>query len=620
MAKTEHTHAELPDPFERVALAFSGGGFRAAAFSLGTLSYLEHLNVDGVPVTKKIRMISSASGGTITNLLYSAAIHRGEPFAQFFDHTREKLRGDGLLEKVLTVLNDDTQWNRSGDNKQRNLINAFAKVYDEDLFDHETLEVFAEKKYVKQFEICCNTTEFYRGLSFRFQTNGTKSHDQIIGNRYLHFDNKQLGVIRHIKLADVLAASSCFPLGFEPILFPEDFSHSGLDAETLRSVTCYENYNEETHRMSDSPDLVPDPKQPVAIHSFGLMDGGITDNQGLYSLMLADKRRRRKSKPNPFDLMIITDVSSYFMDEYEQPTLETKGSWRARSVNYFIGLFQKIIRWPRRIQWLALIAATVLIAAGIIWCDPWIRIPGLILGGAALAVMALASLLRQFPATRAILGQPDQFDVVRLIRRNLPLKSFSDKIVNKLLDYFGSTPINVLEQMLRARLRSVASMVLDVNLKQIRRLIYEMFYNEKNWDHRRVPNFIYELSSFNAQARRNRLRDTKRLRWHATKEDLDLLDGGLDQLWPIAERARLMGTTLWFDEAVQARLADIIRTGQFTTCMNLLEYVISLERQGVVFPTSQAERLAILKRQLINDLRAFKINPNYLYDQNDPRA
>jgi hypothetical protein len=33
------------EPFQNIALAFSGGGFRAAGFTLGTLSYFEHLGL-----------------------------------------------------------------------------------------------------------------------------------------------------------------------------------------------------------------------------------------------------------------------------------------------------------------------------------------------------------------------------------------------------------------------------------------------------------------------------------------------------------------------------------------------------------------------------------------------
>ncbi len=56
-----------------IALSFSGGGFRAASFSLGCLSYLEQLEFDNVPFIGLVKFGSSASGGTITLLSYSVA-------------------------------------------------------------------------------------------------------------------------------------------------------------------------------------------------------------------------------------------------------------------------------------------------------------------------------------------------------------------------------------------------------------------------------------------------------------------------------------------------------------------------------------------------------------------
>lgn len=47
---------------ENIALAFSGGGFRAACFSLGTLSYLDHLRYKDKPVLEDVKYISSTSG------------------------------------------------------------------------------------------------------------------------------------------------------------------------------------------------------------------------------------------------------------------------------------------------------------------------------------------------------------------------------------------------------------------------------------------------------------------------------------------------------------------------------------------------------------------------------
>jgi hypothetical protein len=161
------------------------------------------------------------------------------------------------------------------------------------------------------------------------------------------------------------------------------------------------------------------------------------------------------------------------------------------------------------------------------------------------------------------------------------------------------------------------TMVSDINLKQVRRLIYEMFYDNQIWDNRRMPNFIYELSQHNAQARHNRISNPKRLGWTPTPADLNLLLNGLDHIQPVAEDARVMGTTLWFDETDKhdGMLRTLVATGQFTTCMNLLEYLISLERKGITFTTAVNAKIAKTRMQLESDLSHFKSDPYFLYDQ-----
>lgn len=56
---------------------------------------------------------------------------------------------------------------------------------------------------------------------------------------------------------------------------------------------------------------------------FALMDGGIDDNQGINSMMLADKRRK---DGNNFDTLIACDVGGYFMKPY-LPVKENKKSF-----------------------------------------------------------------------------------------------------------------------------------------------------------------------------------------------------------------------------------------------------------------------------------------------------
>jgi len=75
------------------------------------------------------------------------------------------------------------------------------------------------------------------------------------GNQYIYFnkiDKTALETLKQIKLGDIMASSSCFPAGFEPIIYPRDFSYAarddvkkkkGLDCSTLEQAMIITDYN-----------------------------------------------------------------------------------------------------------------------------------------------------------------------------------------------------------------------------------------------------------------------------------------------------------------------------------------------------------------------------------------
>lgn len=613
------------NPFQNIGMAFSGGGYRAAAYALGTLSYLDYLKIDNKSLIDRVSFMSSASGGTITSMLYAAGAHQDVPFVDFYRNLYHDLNGESVVELALATLNDESQWQEGADAKQRNVINSFAKAYDQVFFDNQTMAVFFEKKYREKMEVCFNSTEFYRGLSFRFQTDGTDNLHQVIGNNYLWFDNKQMETFKKIKLGDVLAASSCFPIGFEPIVYPSDFSYSDSQEKTLstaalRTALYYENYNEKSFPLSVKPEagLTAQEEKDSHIDSFALMDGGITDNQGLSSLMLADKKRQRRQKPDPFDLMIVTDVMSYFMDAYESPIAEPTKGWREENLNYFLKKSSKIAKGANRYPLLFGLAFIVFAALGWIFRHSGFSVAAIVLASISATLAVLTGVILYSSTGKKLISDLIRFDLKEFLYVNLGLqKIFSKIITDKLASYLQFTKLNILEQMIKARLTSAMTMVSEVNLKQVRRLIYQIFYDDLQWENRRVPNFSYELSIYNIAARNNRFNNKNRLKWEPTPADKQLLLEGLEKIHPISETTRLANTTLWYD-AIQKKeevLKQTVTTGQFTICVNLLEYVISLERKNVSFNPEHSAELASLKSRLEHDFLKFKENPYFLFDQ-----
>ncbi|CAM1342746.1 patatin-like phospholipase family protein [Tenacibaculum aestuarii] len=259
--------------FKSIVLCFSGGGYRAACFSLGTLSLLEK-----VGLLENIKAISTVSGGTITGVKYSQSQLEGKGFQIFFEEYYEWLNKDELAGNALDHLRSPLVWNRlENKHKRKNPINAFAIEYNK-FTNHRTLgevqdAISEEKTHLKR--VIFNATDFDSTHQFRFQN--IKGNRKRFGNGKVH--KKYKDVIDDIKLGDVIAASTAFPGGFEPMGFPYDFSPKHDDLEEI-----------------------------------GLMDGGIVDNQGA-SVFVSEAYNKNGENAEEHDMYFLCDVSSPYPGE-----------------------------------------------------------------------------------------------------------------------------------------------------------------------------------------------------------------------------------------------------------------------------------------------------------------
>lgn len=401
----------------------------------------------------------------------------------------------------------------------------------------------------------------------------------------------------------------------------------GLSSDKLKQAMIVTDYDNEP-RVLDG--------------SIGLMDGGVDDNQGLYSAILADTRRRKSDKNNGFDLIMVTDVASYFMDPYLPPRPEIKGGWRKKNIEGILKEAAKIMvrvdKWIKIIFWLGLIMLGVSVALLVQHDEgPWRNIGFFLLSPAIILLLLwVAALLgkRFIPQIGRLSAFLDASDkaVLTSLKEQLPAAGvLSDESLGSLTKYLKQARFGVLEQMLKTRLNSTLSMVMDINLKQTRRLIFDIFfgnfYGQDVWMNRRAFNVIYELSSFNKASRERSI--GKKFAGNAAVQSV-LLDGCLE-LNAVAEEARNMGTTLWYDhtDAKDKKMMKVVACGQFTTCGKLLEYVLDLEqtmKEEQALPEAQRtiqlspEDKVIferIKEQLESDWDVFKTEPYFLYEDMD---
>lgn len=586
-------------PFTNIAVAASGGGFRAAAYLLGTLSYLNHAEFEQNPLLAQVTYLASASGGSLATAFYRKSLFDKQPFGDYYRTMIAFLTGTKTVQAVSALLADDTAWPVGG--KRRNLINAFAKVYDQQLNGLTLGDFFTDDPAVPVQEMCFNTTEFYQGLPFRFQTRQTGMTNRI-GNKNLYFRTEGIDAAKKIKIGDIIAASSCFPAGFEPMRFPDDFAHNQLSKDVLQQAIHF----------PERPPVEIGKDYPRG--TFGLMDGGIVDNQAIGSMLEADRRRTNKLGAC-FTMVIVTDVSNQYIPPFV-PGQSTAGQqWQQMTVP---GIWKGVRRFTNRLFLLGLFAFVASLLVVVLVPNVWLKVTG--------ALFIIPSLLVGGLDWLAGKAERKVAQSVKTLTAKSPV--LSDKGIQPLLNFLANLPLGTIVGILSERIQSVVILASDLFLKRIRRADYTQLYEDPAWQFRRVANFIYDLSEGNRPNRDEQLKkdatkkggEQQKTDWRGS-EKVRLTPSPV--LAAMAEKARLMDTTLWFDDAHQDHLAAVIATGQFTTCYNLIKYLFRLERETAAYSrlTDDVQQsVQQLKVQLLDDWDRFQQDPGWLHTHSSPQT
>jgi predicted acylesterase/phospholipase RssA len=420
-----------------IGLALSGGGYRAAGFHLGLLSYL-----DRVDLLKQVKMISTVSGGTFTGAKYTLSLVAGKSFQQFYNEYYDFLKNTKLVEKALEKLSRKQFTTPS---ERIDLITAVAQVYADTFLNNTTTnepyrfgDILSTK--ISLQEVIFNATEFRTGIAFRFQFSANSKG--IIGNGNISIPKLDAADIR---IADIVAASSCFPGGFEPLAFPGDFNWSNDD--NLHKV------RENIHKKL-SEDIA-------------LMDGGIYDNQGIEGLYLADRR-------NGFllDLFVISDVDQQSASLYQFPSFLKISDLTLQEVDWLskitivLGLLTLVIVGYK--------AITELIGGHFVWWDIFLYvIPILLALGTIFIVLWGRNIIKN-----KILPKAPQ--VGRLAWKDLKMLTI-DQVANGIY----------------LRLTSLQAMAGSVFMKRIRSMGFSSIYKQYKDRNRGklISNLIYELKT-----------------------------------------------------------------------------------------------------------------------------
>lgn len=577
--EAENEYVAPKHPLDNIALCLSGGGFRATSFSLGVLSYLYRIKYKEHALLESVKFITSTSGGTIANAAYSVSAYRQIPFDVFYADMKKKLDGQTLLKKAFDILKDKSQWTEEGVlkddkgkeiiiKKQRNLINAMAKAYDELLMQQATLATITESFKNKPHELphleetAFNTTEFNNGMAFYFQANGHKHFVRFMGNGYLKFADPN--IVNKLKISDLIASSSCFPGGFEPMLYPYDYVHAGNADVTalIKGVHYGHNDPEQMPHVQDKP--------------FSIMDGGIVDNMGLDCVLKADRSRSRAHKP-PFDLILSCDVTSYFNDPLKKDNKPVTAFYKNFTLQGIINVFK-------------LSNVVLLLAIASIFI-PFYPVAGYIL--------LLPSLLL---VTLYWIG----FFKLREAKKN---KNGTAAVALRYIDFFLKLKLRDLLPMLSSRIASVSQLVGNLFLKQIRRGQYNFLFQVPAMKDRAIACLVYEFSSAHQPRRLKNLEERDRKWWPGMKHELM----PSKKLQAMVDSARRMGTTLWFTDGDKQKKDELIAAGQLTVCYSLIKHICRLEVLDDKYKSDA--HLQELKAKLLNDWKAFNADPQFMIEQ-----
>jgi len=535
-------------PFESIGLCFSGGGYRASAFALGVLSYLQRVKFKDKPLLEKVVALSTVSGGTLTGMAYAVAQVNGLAFDQFYKHFYQFLKADKLTETAIGILKDDALWKHS--HKKRSLINAFALAYDQLLVKGKFIQ-YTNHSSSHLKHVCFNATDFSFGLAFRFQNTG------LFGNKALSCS--ELNMIKgQVKLADVVASSSCFPFGFEPMVFPDDY---------------FDNHN--------TPDYKALKRREQFLDGIGIMDGGIVDNQGIGSMVNINKARKKSNK-HELDLILVNDVGSFHMQPWV-PGSGVAGKKKSLRETVLDLLKYLNLRWyygALGVAGILLMALNSMRVFGHAW--PALYMLGGVLTGAGLILTTMGLLTS--------------------VAKKIGLAWFDATVEKKvppvLLDEVASLAhldVGLVRNMITERMTSTFKMVNDIFLKQIRRLNYDLLYSKPELKNRVLTSTVYQLNGQPSP-------------YGNQTPNATIPPPGV-RLQAAALVASETPTTLWWDEKDLhlQRQDNLVACGQFTTCYNLMDYILKLKASGI---TSAA--LDSLYEHLQTDWKKLNEDPVFL--------
>lgn len=465
-----------------IALSLSGGGFRAAGFHLGVLTILHRSGL-----LKHTSVLSTASGGTLVGLRLLLGVARDDKFSDTYFTISRYLETARPIQDSL----------KRAAKERITLTQAFSAELNETLFEdgryavatmreiYEARSSFAEGSF--------NATTVRSGLPFRFSF--SRGPHARVGHKGAHLPRT---VAEELRVSDVAAASCAFPGVFEPLVIPDDFVWPDEEVKG-RAVEALDG------------------------ESYGLVDGGVHDNQGIDPMLLAAVRLG-----DPVGLFLVSDADR---------NLEAEEPRKPRRRRRFFGLKIRHLSW---LSWLLILSASLTIGVTLKRAQEewnWRDLDNVNEGiayGAPIAFCLFALVLTLYA----------RFVAKRTVKKALPhLGKRAWRSIRGL--YVGDAV-----EAVQTRIRTLTSVASTAFPRRLRGLVYRGAWSEASLIDRRAAIQIYALS----------------------RERMELVDGlyePTESVVDAAKRAMTMPTALHLESPDE--LNDLLIAGQATTIARLVE-------------------------------------------------
>lgn len=246
-----------------VALAFSGGGMRASAFSYGVLTALDDITIDEIPYRRSmvdnIRMISGVSGGAVVAAYFG---YKGRDDYRDLDRRFLYQNPESAMQTNMMSPVSISRALAGGVNDR----SSFARWLDGNLFDQAQISSF---RWPNAPEVWINASDIFNRTPFLF------THDTFAA---LCSD------LDKVAIADAVAASAAFPVVFSPLVL-----------QTRRKQCHYEQPKWLTRALADPRHSIRLQAYAEALDAYQknpdlnyvrLLDGGLTDNLGITGFVL----------------------------------------------------------------------------------------------------------------------------------------------------------------------------------------------------------------------------------------------------------------------------------------------------------------------------------------------